>query len=116
MAVHNFNKTYTYVSAKYVDKSESDNTQIISSVKIRIDAVDQADSSKTITLEEERALNYHKWKSADSLNSSFIAVSSITNQNMIDWFNDGVSNEDMDGFLTWQLYGWAEVDPTQTTD
>ena len=59
MAVHNFNKTYTYVSAKYVDKSESDNTQIISSVKIKIDAVDQADSSKTITLEEERALNYH---------------------------------------------------------
>ena len=116
MAVHNFNKTYTYVSAKYVDKSESDNTQIISSVKIRIDAVDQADSSKTITLEEERALNYLKWKSADSLNSSFIAVSSITNQNMIDWFMEGVVDEELDAFLTWQLYGWAEVDPTQTTD
>ena len=97
MAVHNFNKTFTYVSAKYVNKSESDDTQIISSVTIRIDAVDQADDTKTITLEEERALNYHKWKSADSLNSSFIEVS-------------------MDGFLTWQLYGWAEVDPTQTTD
>ena len=116
MAVHNFNKTFTYVSAKYVNKSESDDTQIISSVTIRIDAVDQAYDTKTITLEEERALNYHKWKSADSLNSSFIEVSNITNQNMIDWFNDGVSNEDMDGFLTWQLYGWAEVDPTQTTD
>ena len=52
MAVHNFNKTFTYVSAKYVNKSESDDTQIISSVTIRIDAVDQADDTKTITLEE----------------------------------------------------------------
>ena len=33
MAVHNFNKTYTYVSAEYVDKSESDNTQIISKTR-----------------------------------------------------------------------------------
>ena len=36
----------------------------------------------------------------------------ITNQQMIDWFTEGVTTEDLDGYFTWQLYGWEEVDPT----
>ena len=31
---------------------------------------------------------------------------------MIEWFKAGVSDTDRDGYYTWQLYGYAEMDGT----
>ena len=82
---------------------------------VRVTAVDQADNTKTISSNETKSLNYFYLQDAD-LPGSFIPIANVTNQNMIDWFTEGVVDAEIDAFLTWQLYGWAEVDPTQTTD
>lgn len=113
MAVHTWNKTYTYKQGYQKARSINDPTPLITKVTVTIDAVDAADSTKTISIDETRSLDYHKHQSQD-LPDSFIPVASITNQQMIDWFLAGTSEDDIDGFLTWQHYGWAEVDPTHT--
>lgn len=111
MAVHNFNYTYTYQSCKAIPKSQTDDTLIVREITIEIVAVDQADASQSITLTETRAIDYVALRSAESLPSDFININDITNQQMIDWFLDGVTTESMDGFCTWKLYGAAEVHP-----
>lgn len=111
MAVHNFNYTYTYQSCRAIPKSQTDNTLIVREITIEIIAVDQADSSQSITLTETRAIDYVELRSAESLPDDFINIDDITNQQMIDWFLDGVTTESMDGFCTWQLYGAEEVHP-----
>ena len=63
------------------------------------------------TTEETRALNYFYLQDAD-LPGSFIPIASVTNQNMIDWYKAGISTTDLDGFYTWKLYGYAEMDGT----
>ena len=112
MAVHNFNYTYAYVSCKATPKSATDNTMIVREITLDITGVDQADSSQSITLQHTKVVNHNHLKSAETLPESFINVDSITNQQMIDWAMDGVSEEDLNGYFTWQLYGWEEVDPT----
>lgn len=112
MAIHNFNYTYDFVSCETVFKSGTDKTPIVSQVTVDITAVDQADSTKTITTRETRTLNYHYLQSVSTLPDSFIALGSLTNSQMVDWFKAGIATEDLDGFYTWQLYGYAEMDGT----
>jgi len=57
-------------------------------------------------------LSYGYLQAASELPESFIPVSELTNDQMIDWFKAGVSTTDLDGFYTWQLYGYAEMDGT----
>ena len=112
MAIHNFNYTYEFVSCETTFKSGTDRTPIVSQVVVDVTAVDQADDTKTITIRETRALNYGYLQSAETLPESFIQISSVTNDQMIEWFKAGVSDTDRDGYYTWQLYGYAEMDGT----
>ena len=112
MAIHNFNYTYEFVSCETTFKSGTDTTPIIAQVTVSITAVDQADDTKTITTQETRALSYGYLQAASELPESFIPVSELTNDQMIDWFKAGVSTTDLNGFYTWQLYGYAEMDGT----
>ena len=92
-------------------RSGTDSTPLVSSVTISITAVDQADNSKTITTEETRPLDYFYLQDAD-LPGSFIPLANVTDQNMIDWFKDGMVTADFDGYYTTKLYGTAEMDGT----
>lgn len=112
MAIHNFDYTYEFVSCETTFKSGTDTTPIIAQVTVSITAVDQADDTKTITTQETRALSYGYLQAASELPESFIPVSELTNDQMIDWFKADVSTTDLDGFYTWQLYGYAEMDGT----
>mgnify|MGYP000874488737 CR=1 FL=1 len=118
MAVHNFNYTFTYKSCKTTPKSFSDNTQIVREITCTIAAVDQADSSQTLTVDITNAIPYHALQDADSLPDSFIPVASITEAQMVTWLRQAMGTTDaseMDGYFTWQLYGPEEVD-TNTGD
>jgi len=118
MAVHNFNYTFTYKSCKTTPKSFSDNTQIVREITCTVAAVDQADSSQTLTIDITNAISYHALQDADSLPDSFIPVASITEAQMVTWLRQAMGTTDaseMDGYFTWQLYGPEEVD-TNTGD
>lgn len=112
MAIHNFNYTYEFVSCETTFKSGTDTTPIIAQVTVSITAVDQADDTQTITTQETRALNYHYLQSAIELPESFIQLGNVTTNQMIEWFKAGTATADLDGFYTWQLYGYAEMDGT----
>ena len=111
MAIHNFNYTYEYVSHESVPRSGDDPTPLVCSVTISVTAVDQADNTKTITTNETKALDYFYLQDAD-LPGSFIPIANVTDQNMIDWFKDGMVTLDFDGYYTTQLYGTAEMEGT----
>ena len=111
MAIHNFNYTYEYVSHESVPRSGADPTPLVCSVTISVTAVDQADNTKTITTNETKALDYFYLQDAD-LPGSFIPIANVTNQKMIDWYKESISTEDLDGFYTWKLYGYTEMDDT----
>ena len=112
MAIHNFNYTYEFVSCETTFKSGADRTPIVAQVVVDVTAVDQADDTKTITIRETRALSYGYLQSATELPESFIQLSSVTSDKMIEWFKADVSDADRDGYYTWQLYGYAEMDGT----
>ena len=111
MAVHNFNYTYEFIECEMVPRSLFDATPLVSSVTIKVTAVDQADNTKTISTNETKSLNYFYLQDAD-LPGSFIPIANVTNQNMIDWYKEGIATEDLDGFYTWKLYGYTEMDDT----
>jgi len=112
MAIHNFDYTYEFVKCETTFKSGTDRTPIVAQVTVNITAVDKADDTKTITTEETRALSYGYLQSASELPDSFIQLSSVTSDKMIEWFKEGTPTEDLDGFYTWKLYGYAEMDGT----
>jgi len=111
MALHNFDYTYEFVNCETTFKSGTDRTAIVAQVTVNVTAVDKADNTKTITTKETRALNYGLLQSQE-LPDSFIPIASLTNDQMIDWFKAGTTTADLDGFYTWQLYGYAEMDDT----
>jgi len=113
MALHTWNKTYTFKQGYQKPRSVDDPTMLITKVTITIDAVDAADATQTISIDETRSIDYLKHQSQD-LPESFIPVDEITDQQMIDWVLEGTTDEQIDGYLTWQHYGWEEVDPTHT--
>ena len=73
--------------------------------------VDQADNSKTISSNEMKSLDYFYLQDAD-LPGSFIPIANVTDQNMIDWYKDGITSDDMDVYFTHKLYGHAELAET----
>ena len=108
MAMHNFDYTYEFVSCETVPRSEVDSTPIVRSVVINVTAVDKADNSKTISLNEMKSLDYFYLQDAD-LPGSFIPIANVTDQNMIDWYKDGITSDDMDVYFTYKLYGVEEL-------
>ena len=109
MAMHNFDYTYEFVSCETVPRWEVDSTPLVRSVVINVTAVDKADNSKTISLNEMKSLDYFYLQDAD-LPGSFIPIASVTNQNMIDWYKDGITSDDMDVYFTYKLYGVEDLD------
>lgn len=108
MAMHNFDYTYEFVSCETVPRSEVDSTPIVRSVVINVTAVDKADNTKTISLNEMKSLDYFYLQDAD-LPGSFIPIANVTDQNMIDWYKDGITSDDMDVYFTYKLYGVEEL-------
>ena len=108
MAMHNFDYTYEFVSCETVPRSQVDSTPIVRSVVINVTAVDKADNSKTISLNEMKSLDYFYLQDAD-LPGSFIPIANVTDQNMIDWYKDGITSDDMDVYFTYKLYGVEEL-------
>jgi len=111
MAVHNFNYTYSYVSVKTMAKSIDDDTQIVREVCVAVTAVDQADSSKTMTENMYSPLMGVFSLQDNDLPSGFILVSSLTNSKVIEWYQSTVTTDDLDIYFTWQIYGAGEVAP-----
>ena len=112
MTLHTFDKTWTYITG--AKTLRSDGTELITAVNIRLDAVDQANSSVTYSEELTRSVDYHYLKHTDPMPDSFIPIDDITHQNMIDWFKEGQTDEDFDVWLTYQCYGWEELDAHNT--
>ena len=106
--IHAWNKIYTYIDAGQKPRSTSDNTPLISKIQVQIDAVDQADSNEVFSIRLDRSVDYYYLTNGD-LPDSFIPVAEITNQQMIDWFMEGTSEEDMDTWITYQHYGWDQI-------
>tara|TARA_A200000159_G_scaffold37653_1_gene33872 strand:+ start:1274 stop:1609 length:336 start_codon:yes stop_codon:yes gene_type:complete len=111
MALHNFDYTYEFLGCETTYKSASDKTPIVAQVTINITAVDKADDSKTMTLQSTRAIDHCHLQSQD-LPEDFIQVADITEDDFIGWHNAGVATADLDGYFTWQIYGYAEMDGT----
>lgn len=111
MALHNFDYTYEFAGCETTYRNATDKTPIVAQVSVNITAVDKADNSKTMTLLSTRAINHCHLQSHD-LPEDFIPIADVTPDDYIRWHNDGVQTADLDGYFTWQLYGYAEMDGT----
>ena len=111
MAVHNFNYTYTFKSIKTMSLSKTDNTQIVKNVCVEVKAVDKADNSKTHTEKMYSPLDGVYSIRDNGLPSDFILVNDLTDAKIIEWYKNTVSEEDLDIYFTWQIYGAGEVSP-----
>lgn len=109
MARHSFDYTYEVVG-KRTAKTE-DGVLVVSAVMVNVTAVDKADSSQSMTLQEQRELDHHAILTGD-LPDNFIACRDLTDADLIRWFKAGIPDEQRDGFYTWQIYGYAEMDGT----
>lgn len=111
MAVHNFNYDYEYVGCKTIAFSMNDDTQIVKNVTVRVTAVDQADSSTSLSEEMSVSLDgVYEYKS-NGLPDNFILFDNLTDENIIDWYKATTETSDLDVYFTWQIYGIEEVDP-----
>ena len=106
--LHRWNKTYTYVTAGQRPRSATDDTPLITKIQVQVDAVDLEDSNEVFGVILDRSIDYYYLTNGD-LPESFIPVAEITNQQMIDWFMAGTSDEDIDAWLTYQHYGWDPI-------
>jgi|TARA_R110001632_G_C11185161_1_gene401319 hypothetical protein len=111
MAVHNFNYTYAYVSVKTMAKSIDDDTQIVREVCIAVTAVDQADNTKTLTENMHSPLLGVFTLKDNTLPDNFILVDNLTDNQVIDWYKTTITDDELDIYFTWQIYGAAEVSP-----
>ena len=111
MATHNFNYTYEYVGVRTMELSFSDNTKIVKNITVRVTAVDQDDSSQSLSEEQYVSLDGVFSYKHDGLPSGFIPVENLTEEKVIEWFKAKVNTEDLDVYFTWQIYGADEVSP-----
>ena len=111
MAVHNFNYTYTFDSITTMPLSKDDDTQIVKNVCVEVTAVDQADNTQTMTEKMYSPLDGVYSIKHNGLPSDFILVENLTNAKVIEWYKNTVTENDLDIYFTWQIYGAGEVDP-----
>jgi hypothetical protein len=110
MAVHNFNYSYEFVSCKTIPLSMNDDTQIVKHVTVRVTAVDQADATKTASVEMQAPLDgIYSYKS-NGLPNDFIYFDDVTDAKIIDWYKATTETSDLDVFFTWEIFGVEEVD------
>lgn len=111
MAVHNFNYTYTFDSISTMPLSQNDDTQIVKNVCVEVSAVDQADNTQTMTEKMYSSLDGVYSIQDNGLPSNFILVENLTNAKVIEWYKNTVTEDDLDVYFTWQIYGADEVSP-----
>ena len=109
MATHNFNYTYEYVGVKTMPLSADDETQIVKNITVRVTAVDQADSSQSLTEEQYVSLDGVYSYKHEGLPDTFIPVEDLTETKIIEWFKSKVQIIDLDNYFTWQIYGIEET-------
>ena len=109
MATHNFNYTYEYVGVKTMPLSFTDETQIVKNITVRVTAVDQADSSQSLSEEQYVALDGVYSYKHDGLPDTFIPIEDLTDSKVIEWFTEKVQLSDLDNYFTWQIYGIEET-------
>ena len=94
MAIHNFNYSYAYVGVHTTPLSETDDTAIVTEVTVAVTAVDQADSSKTLTESFSKVFNPYPIKD-NGTPEDFKAIEPEDRLNAI---------------FTWKIFGPEEVD------
>jgi len=109
MAVHNFNYTYAYVGIHTTPLSQNDDTAIVTEVTVAVTAVDQADSSKTLTENFSQVFSPFSIQD-DGIPGDFIQVASLTNAQVINWYKAIEDEAKLNIVFTWKIYGPAEVD------
>lgn len=111
MAIHNFNYTYQYISCKTMPVSIEDETQIVRHITINVTAIDQADTSQTLSQDMSVSLDGVYAYKSDGLPNDFIAFNDLTDEKIINWYKSTTQTNDLDIYFTWQIYGVDEVDP-----
>jgi len=109
MAAHNFDYSYEYVGVKTMPLNVDDDTQIVRNITVKVTAVDQADSSQSLSEEQYVALDGVYSYKHDGLPDTFIPVEDLTETKVIEWFKSKVQTSDLDNYFTWQIYGIEET-------
>lgn len=109
MAAHNFNYTYEYVGVKTMPLSSTNETQIVKNITVRVTAVDQADSSQSLSEEQYVSLDGVYSYKHEGLPDTFIPVEDLTETKVIEWFKAKVQISDLNNYFTWQIYGIEET-------
>jgi hypothetical protein len=112
MAIHNFDYTYNYVGIKTMPMSIDDSTQIVREICVEVTAVDQADSSQTLSENLYAPLQGIFSIRDNGLPDNFITVDNLTESNIINWYKNSTTTEDLDGYFTWKIYGPDEASET----
>ncbi len=109
MAAHNFDYSYEYVGVKTMPLNIDDDTQIVRNITVKVTAVDQADSSQSLSEEQYVALDGVYSYKHDGLPDTFIPIEDLTDSKVIEWFKAKVQTNDLDNYFTWQIYGIEET-------
>ena len=109
MAIHNFNYSYAYVGVHTTPLSETDDTAIVTEVTVAVTAVDQEDSSKTLTESFSKVFNPYPIKD-NGTPEDFIQVADLTNTQVIDWYKAIEPEDRLNAIFTWKIFGPEEVD------
>jgi hypothetical protein len=109
MAAHNFDYSYEYVGVKTMPLNVDDDTQIVRNITVKVTAVDQDDSSQSLSEEQHVALDGVYSYKHDGLPDTFIPIEDLTDSKVIEWFKAKVQTNDLDNYFTWQIYGIEET-------
>lgn len=109
MAAHNFDYSYEYVGVKTMPLNVDDDTQIVRNITVKVTAVDQADSSQSLSEDQYVALDGIYSYKHDGLPDTFIPIEDLTDSKIIEWFKEKVQVSDLDNYFTWQIYGIEET-------
>lgn len=109
MATHNFDYSYEYVGVRTMPLSVDDETQIVKNITVKVTAVDQADSSQSLSEEQYVSLDGVYSYKHEGLPDTFISVEDLTETKVIEWFKEKVQISDLDNYFTWQIYGIEET-------
>ena len=109
MAAHNFDYSYEYVGVKTMPLNVDDDTQIVRNITVKVTAVDQDDSSQSLSEKQYVALDGVYSYKHDGLPDTFIPIEDLTDAKVIEWFTEKVQVSDLDNYFTWQIYGIEET-------
>ena len=111
MAIHNFNYTYGYIGVHTTPLSQNDDTAIVTEITVAVTAIDQEDSSQTLTENFSKVFSPFAIKD-NGTPQNFIPIGSLTNAQVINWYKAIEGEDRLDAIFTWKIYGPDEVSET----